>query len=195
MKGTKNKWNELQELATLNDQLLKYPKVWPTFTDGADLSGEDDNAFFVKTNRNKYINVPNAFGEGQKHVTRGIAIADINGNGQLDYAMASQWDDSFLYINKTKTNNKFIGLDIVFPIANKENSIKVSKGKAIGKRKRYALGAVVEVFLPNGKTLIAQVDGGNGHSGKRSNEIHFGLGDLDLKMLLPRLLGEIVMER
>ncbi|MEI2367350.1 MULTISPECIES: CRTAC1 family protein [Niallia] len=199
VKGTKNKWNELQELATLNDQLLKYPKVWPTFTDGADLSGEDDNAFFVKTNRNKYINVPNAFGEGQKHVTRGIAIADINGNGQLDYAMASQWDDSFLYINKTKTNNKFIGLDIVFPIANKENSIKVSKGKAIGKRKRYALGAVVEVFLPNGKTLIAQVDGGNGHSGKRSNEIHFGLGDLDLKNASAKITwrnsnGKIVTE-
>jgi hypothetical protein len=26
--------------------------------------------------------------------------------------------------------------------------------------------------------MVAQVDGGNGHSGKRSNDLHFGLGAL-----------------
>jgi hypothetical protein len=32
------------------------------------------------------------------------------------------------------------------------------------------------VRLPDGRRLVAQVDGGNGHSGKRSPELHFGLG-------------------
>jgi hypothetical protein len=35
----------------------------------------------------------------------------------------------------------------------------------------------VEAQIPNGKKLIRQVDGGNGHSGQRSPEILFGLGD------------------
>jgi enediyne biosynthesis protein E4 len=30
--------------------------------------------------------------------------------------------------------------------------------------------------LPNGKRMVSQVDGGNGHSGKRSPGLHFGLG-------------------
>jgi hypothetical protein len=40
------------------------------------------------------------------------------------------------------------------------------------------VGAVATVFLPDGRQLISQVDGGNGHSGKRSSELHFGLADL-----------------
>jgi hypothetical protein len=30
--------------------------------------------------------------------------------------------------------------------------------------------------LPDGRHALAQVDGGSGHSGKRSPEIHFGVG-------------------
>jgi hypothetical protein len=41
---------------------------------------------------------------------------------------------------------------------------------------RPAIGAVAEIRLPDGRKLIAQADGGSGHSGKRSPDIHFGLG-------------------
>ena len=41
-----------------------------------------------------------------------------------------------------------------------------------------AIGAAVSVELPNKKKLVAQVDGGNGHSGVRAPELHFGLGDV-----------------
>jgi hypothetical protein len=34
------------------------------------------------------------------------------------------------------------------------------------------------VYLPDGRKMTAQVDGGNGHSGKRSQDIHFGLGSM-----------------
>ena len=39
-----------------------------------------------------------------------------------------------------------------------------------------AIGAQATVILPDGRRLVAQVDGGNGHSGKRSPDLHFGLG-------------------
>jgi hypothetical protein len=41
-----------------------------------------------------------------------------------------------------------------------------------------AIGATAKVLLPNGRSLVSQVDGGNGHSGARSPELHFGLGDV-----------------
>ena len=33
--------------------------------------------------------------------------------------------------------------------------------------------------LPDGRKFVAQVDGGSGHSGRRSPDIHIGLGKLD----------------
>jgi hypothetical protein len=39
------------------------------------------------------------------------------------------------------------------------------------------VGASVTVTLPDGRTLTRQVDGGNGHSGKRGPDLHFGLGE------------------
>lgn len=47
-----------------------------------------------------------------------------------------------------------------------------------------AIGAVTKVELPDGRTLIAQVDGGNGHSGARSPELHFGLGEINSEIRL-----------
>jgi len=43
---------------------------------------------------------------------------------------------------------------------------------------RPAIGAVARVTLPDGRKLVAQVDGGSGHSGRRAPEIHLGLGDV-----------------
>ncbi len=43
-------------------------------------------------------------------------------------------------------------------------------------RFRPAIGTQAIVHLANGKPIYNQVDGGNGHSGKRSQEIIVGLG-------------------
>jgi hypothetical protein len=39
------------------------------------------------------------------------------------------------------------------------------------------------VYLPDGRKLVKQVDGGNGHSGKSSPDVHFGLGMVDRRPL------------
>ena len=43
------------------------------------------------------------------------------------------------------------------------------------------MGAAATVRLPGGRRLVAQVDGGSGHSGKRAPEIHFGLGNSEVE--------------
>jgi hypothetical protein len=49
---------------------------------------------------------------------------------------------------------------------------------------RPAIGAAVEVHLPEGRLLVSQVDGGSGHSGKRAPDIHLGLGHVEAGALL-----------
>ena len=43
---------------------------------------------------------------------------------------------------------------------------------------RAAIGAEARVLLSGRAPLVQQVDGGNGHSGKRSPDLQFGLGHL-----------------
>ncbi|KUJ64191.1 hypothetical protein ACZ90_60235, partial [Streptomyces albus subsp. albus] len=38
------------------------------------------------------------------------------------------------------------------------------------------IGAQVTVTLSDGSTRLGRVDGGSGHSGKRSQDVHIGLG-------------------
>jgi hypothetical protein len=40
------------------------------------------------------------------------------------------------------------------------------------------VGAQIKVTTPDGRTLIDRLDGGSGHSGKRSTAVHIGLGDV-----------------
>jgi enediyne biosynthesis protein E4 len=44
---------------------------------------------------------------------------------------------------------------------------------------RAAIGAEARVTLAGRAPLVQQVDGGNGHSGKRSPDLQFGLGYLN----------------
>ena len=43
---------------------------------------------------------------------------------------------------------------------------------------RPAIGAVASVKLSDGRKLTGRVDGGTGHSGRRSSDIQLGLGDM-----------------
>ena len=39
--------------------------------------------------------------------------------------------------------------------------------------------AQAKIIFPDGRTLVAQVDGGTGHSGRRSPDVQFGLGNIN----------------
>jgi hypothetical protein len=91
-------------------------------------------------------------------VSRGIAIADIDGDGRLDFVTANQWGPSYFFKNESPDAGAFLGLRLIH-----------ANGSP-------AIGAVARVNLPDGRKLVAQVDGGCGHSGRRSPDVHFGLG-------------------
>jgi enediyne biosynthesis protein E4 len=177
VKGTVNRWPELHELAMGNDLLLSHPGSWLRVQTGDDLSGASGNAFYVRGDRGIYANVAEEVGFSDPQTTRGIALADVDGDGLLDFVCANQWQASNFYRNRSTAAGAFIGLHLLR--ANGGNG--VAAGVRSGHPARDitaspAIGAVVTVKLPDGGSRWAQVDGGSGHSGKSSNDVHFGLG-------------------
>jgi hypothetical protein len=162
LKGSANRWPELHETAMGNDQLLRFPGNWHRFRPGDDLSGHSANPFFVRTASGRFHDVADEVGLGRPQVSRGIATADVDGDGDLDFAVANQWEASYLWRNDSPRPGAFLILDLRRPaIAGVP-----------------AIGATAVVHLPDGRRLTAQVDGGNGHSGACSPRLHFGLGGL-----------------
>ena len=163
LRGKVNRWPELQELAIGNDGMLSDASHWPRFHAGADLSGSGDDAFYARGSDGKFHDVAARVGFGRDQVSRGIATADVNADGRLDFAVANQWQRSYLYMNRCPAPcGRSLELRLVLPVGHG--------------RTTAAIGAQASVELPGGRRAVRQVDGGNGHSGKRSPTLLFGLG-------------------
>lgn len=190
LKGETNRWPELHELAMGNDQLLSHPGSWPQFQPGADLCGQGHNPFFIRASDGRYYDLAVELGLDDRQVSRGIAVADVDGDGRLDFAVANQWEVSRFYHNVSNDAGSFLGLRLLLPLQKEKATTLISGLAGLGqaKRGRPAIGAFATVYLPDGRRLVAEVDGGSGHSGKCSTDIHFGLGavppDTSLKIEL-----------
>jgi hypothetical protein len=159
--GSTDRWPELQELAIGNDDLLSNPRHWPRFRAGTELSGHSHPRFYALGPDGRYHDIAGAVGLGDQQVSRGLATADVDGDGDLDLVVADQWGRSYLYRNDCPHCGRSLELRLVVPA---------------GHGTRPAVGAAATVRRADGRVLVRQVDGGNGHSGKRAPTLLFGLG-------------------
>ena len=174
LKGKTNRWPELHELASGNDAVLRDPRAWPVLGLGADLSGHQPNRFFVRDGGDKYTEAGSAVGLDSRAVSRGIATADVDGDGDLDMAVANQWEPSVMYLNQCPSCGRALVLNLRESAATPASPAAGSPGSP----GTPVIGATATVVLPNGRRLVGRADGGSGHSGKPSPEIHLGLGDV-----------------
>jgi hypothetical protein len=164
VRGETNRWPQLQELATSNDLVVHDPAWWPHVRSGDDIAGDQRLHFFAPAGDGTFLNIAPELGLDVPVPTRGIATGDADGDGLLDMAVARQWDQPVFYRNTA-------------PDAGESLTLSLQHAEAPGSA---VIGAEVTVDLPDGRRLISSVDGGGGHSGKRSNDVHLGLGhDVD----------------
>ncbi|MCU6501679.1 CRTAC1 family protein [Rugamonas sp. A1-17] len=187
----KSCWANLQELATANDGWLKRVGAWFNMDAdadgiGCDLSGNArSNPFFVREPSGRYADASPWLGHlrhGVAAPTRGLAIGDADLDGRLDYVEARQFAAAEFHhnVSAVASGNSFIGLSPRFLINVVGNApaapMALDLAQKMTARSRPALGTTVDITLSDGRHFRAEVDGGNGHSGKRSPDIHIGLG-------------------
>lgn len=182
VKGTANRWPDLSQVGAGNDAFVKYQSCWPEFLMGsAEVDGSYPNPFWVLSNNGLYADLSTTLFPGLTPATRGIAIADVDGDGYPEMVYANFWERSVYIKNKT-SGNSFLGLHLLLPAANTDNGAKpitattVHDGHPRWREGTPAIGAFVEVDTPGTPSQIRQVDGGNGHSGQRSPQVLIGLG-------------------
>ena len=171
VKGKIDRWPWLQEMAMMNDDLLSNPAMWPNVGPGDDIAGDQKMAFYAKNSDGKYVNISSQIGTGVPIPTRAIALADTTGTGTLDWAIARQWGPPAFYANQSPNRGHFLDLHLYRPAA---DSGSVA-GQCLANLGAPAYTATATVTTPNA-TAISQLDGGSGHAGYRSFDVHFGLG-------------------
>ncbi|PXX70615.1 ASPIC/UnbV protein [Nocardia tenerifensis] len=163
-----NRWPWLQELATTNDVILHDPGMWPRVIPGDDIAGGHPMALYAKGGDGKYVDITAQAGTDAAIPTRGVAIGDTTGTGVLDFAVARQWGPPAFFANQSPGLGNSLELRLYRPAQS-------ATGKATVGQPAY--NAAVTVRTADGRTTRSQLDGGSGHSGKRSFDVHFGLGD------------------
>ena len=196
IKGKVNRWPELQALGTGNDAFMNNPRFWPHLGLGDDISGHDPNAFFVRGKDGRYYDIASEIGIDDRNVTRALALADVDGDGAIDFVCGNQFEPAMFYKNESpriargnpsSAGNTFLGLHLLLPLAGSPiHEVVVRDGHpAVDTPGRPAVGAIVNVRMADGRVLVSQVDGGSGHSGKRSPDVHLGLGSLPTGTRVP----------
>ncbi len=177
VRGKRNLWPEIAQLAMANDNMLSNPANWPDATSGWALESTAHPGFFAPMGNGQYTNIGPLLGFDREGITRAIAVGDVNGNGLLDLAIAGQWTRSFFYTNVSPHPGQWLELRLMRPL--RPGPLVVRPGAAgDALRGITEIGAEATITLPDGKRYSAQVDGGNGHAGVAAPELHFGLGNI-----------------
>ncbi|WP_189046884.1 CRTAC1 family protein [Micromonospora sonchi] len=170
VKGEVNRWAQLQELATANDELLADPRWWPRVEQGDDIAGGQHLVFHVAGDDGRYEDLSVELGLAERVPSRGVAVGDADGDGRLDFAVARQWDAPVFYHNDSAATGANLTLRLLHDQPRAADPLAGAGSPVIG--------AQVRVTTPDGRVLIDRVDGGSGHSGRRSNEVSVGLGEV-----------------
>ncbi|HSL23740.1 MAG TPA: CRTAC1 family protein [Vicinamibacterales bacterium] len=122
-------------------------------------SGYQKKKFFRNLDGHSFKEIGAAAGVDNDRDGRGLAVADFDRDGRLDFFQANANQEPILYRNVTEAPGNWIQLDLAGTTSNRD-----------------AIGARVTLKTGSGKTLVREVDGGNGYAGQSARRVHFGLG-------------------
>lgn len=143
----------------LNRGQVEDISVWPDMR-GLSLSGHETNRFF-RNDGGKFNEVAEQLGVGSKRDGRGIALGDIEGDGDVDMFVSNCGQAPELYRNEVGSAHPWLEVELVGTTKNRD-----------------AIGARLTA-TSKGRRQVREVDGGNGFSSQSSRVVHFGFPDGD----------------
>lgn len=127
-------------------------------------NGYERNCLFLNDGGNgQFIDIARASGGDEIRDSRGVAIADFDGDGRLDLAMNNNNNVPALYWNRIDNGSHFLGVELLGRQGNTD-----------------AVGAKVSLTFESrdgaSKTSTRWVEAGSGYASQSSHLVHFGLG-------------------
>jgi len=119
-----------------------------------------ENQFYIKPFGKTYLNMDKKYRLYNDMVGRGLAVGDLNNDGQIDMVISNRDDKAQMIVYKN--NNKL----------NHSLRIQLEGGGGINK---MAIGAKVSVFVGN-KVQHKLLSAGSSFLSQNSSVLHFGLG-------------------
>jgi hypothetical protein len=139
----------------LNRRDVSDIRGWPDMR-GLSLAGYERDRLF-RNEGGYFKEVAAELGLDSVEDGRGISLADLEGDGDLDLLVTNAGKRAFLYRNELPAGGSWLEVTLVGRVSNRD---------AVGARLTLDAG---------GLKLIREVDGGNGFSSQSSRVQHFGL--------------------
>ena len=124
-------------------------------------NGYERNCLFANVGAGQFLDVARPTGADCIKDGRGVAVADLNGDGRLDLVINNNNATPTLYLNNLTRVGKCIEMKLTGTVSNRD---------AIGARVRLTAA---------GKTMTRLVEAGSGYASEAMLPVHFGLGDAD----------------
>ena len=132
-------------------------RLWPNIGNMT-WSGYQKKKFFRNIDGHSFKEMAAEAGVDNDKDGRGIGVGDFDNDGRLDLYQTNADQDSLLYHNVSTPVGHWVEVKLVGTKSNHD-----------------AIGARVTLKTPE-RSMIREVDGGNGYAGQSSTRVHFGLG-------------------
>lgn len=142
---------------TLNKGDVSDISAWPDMR-GFSMSGYETNRFF-RNDGATFPEVAAQLGVDSKRDGRGIALGDVEGDGDLDMFVSNCGQAPELFRNDVGSSRPWLQVELAGTVKNRD-----------------AIGARVTA-TSKGRRQIREVDGGNGFSSQSTRVVHFGFAD------------------
>jgi hypothetical protein len=133
---------------------------WPNIGDMT-WSGYQKKKMFRNLGGQTFKEISEEAGVDNDRDGRGLAMADFDNDGRLDFLQTNADQYPLFYRNRTQNAGNWIELRLTGSKSNRD---------AIGARVRATAGPLVQ---------IREIDGGNGYAGQSTKRVHFGIGKAD----------------